>query len=68
MRCEFCDTRCVDVEMTMRCDRVTLRSCGCSRRWYKNGTPINLDEVLATVPGRRPYRTRAVRQAELLAA
>ena len=68
MRCTDCDRTPVKLEMTLKGrGDVTMHSCACTRRWFHNGRPVALAEVLAAVPKRGPRANR--RQAlETLAA
>ena len=68
MRCTACDRTPVKLEMTLKGrGTVTMHSCACTRRWFHNGRPVALAEVLAAVPKRGPRANRR-RAFEALAA
>ena len=60
MTCTHCDTKPIEVGMTVvDGHRLTLRSC-CSPQWYCDGEAVALPTVLAMMPRRtRRYRRRA---------
>ena len=64
MRCMHCEFNSIEVEMNVRDGhRVTLRACGCTRRWYRDGQPVPLTDVIAHMPTRAPRRRRGERAA-----
>jgi hypothetical protein len=55
MRCAHCETRSIELDMTVTDGQtVTLISCGCTRQWFKGGQAVSLGEVMTAVPRRRP--------------